>query len=80
MLRMVLGEVAILLVAGLALGLAVAVFSTRLLAGFLYRLEPNDRTTLITTCVVLAVSAVVAGLLPARRAASLDPMTALREE
>ena len=79
-LRMVLGEVAILIVAGLALGLAVAVFSTRLLAGFLYRLEPNDPTTLVTACVVLAVSAVVAGLLPARRAANLDPMTALREE
>ena len=79
-LRMVLGEVVILLVAGLALGLAVAVFSTRLLASFLYRLEPNDPTTLVTACVVLAVSAVVAGLLPARRAANLDPMTALREE
>jgi putative ABC transport system permease protein len=79
-LRMVLGEVAILLVAGLALGLAVAVFSTRLLASFLYRLEPNDPTTLVTACVVLAVSAVVAGFLPARRAANLDPMTALREE
>ena len=79
-LRMVLGEVAILIVAGLALGLAVAVSSTRLLASFLYRLEPNDPTTLVTACVVLAVSAVVAGLLPARRAANLDPMTALREE
>jgi len=79
-LRMVLGEVAILIVAGLALGLAVALFSTRLLASFLYRLEPNDPTTLITACVVLAVSGVVAGLLPARRAANLDPMTALREE
>jgi predicted permease len=79
-LRMVLGEVAILLVAGLALGLAVAVFSTRLLASFLYRLERNDPTTLVTACVVLAVSASVAGLLPARRAANLDPVTALREE
>jgi ABC-type antimicrobial peptide transport system permease subunit len=79
-LRMVLGEVVILLGAGLALGLAVAVFSTRLLASFLYRLEPNDPTTLVTAGMVLAVSAVVAGLLPARRAANLDPMTALREE
>jgi putative ABC transport system permease protein len=79
-LRMVLGEVAILIVAGLALGLAVAASSTRLLASFLYRLEPNDPTTLVTACVVLAVAAVVAGLLPARRAANLDPMTALREE
>jgi predicted permease len=79
-LRMVLGEVAVLIAAGLALGLAVAVSSTRLLASFLYRLEPNDPTTLVTACVVLAVSAVVAGLLPARRAAKLDPMAALREE
>jgi putative ABC transport system permease protein len=79
-LRMVLGEVAILIVAGLALGLAVAASSTRLLASFLYRLEPNDPTTLVTACVVLAVAAVVAGLLPARHAANLDPMTALREE
>jgi ABC-type antimicrobial peptide transport system permease subunit len=77
---MILGEVAILLVAGLAIGSTAAVFSTRLLAGFLFRLEPNDPTTLVTACVVLAVSAVVAGLLPARRAANLDPMTALREE
>ena len=79
-LRMVLGEVGILVVAGLALGLAVAVSSMRLIASFLYRLEPNDPTTLVTACVVLAVSAVVAGLLPARRAANLDPMAALREE
>ncbi len=79
-LRMVLGEVAILIIAGLALGLAVAVSSTRLLASFLYRLQPNDPTTLVAACVVLAASAVVAGLLPARRAANLDPMTALREE
>jgi len=79
-LRMVLGEVAILLVTGLVLGLVVSVFSTRLLASFLYRLQPTDPTTLVTACVVLAVSAVVAGLLPARRAANLDPMTALREE
>ncbi len=79
-LRMVLGEVAVLIVVGLAIGLAVALFSTRLLASFLYRLAPNDPTTLVTACAVLAASAIVAGLLPARRAARLAPMTALREE
>ena len=79
-LRMVLGEAAILIVAGLALGLGIAVFSTRLLASFLYHLEPNDPTTLVMACLVLAMSGVVAGLLPARRAARLHPMTALREE
>ena len=79
-LRMVLREVAILVAAGVALGLAAASFSTRLLATFLYHLEPNDPTTLVTACVVLVVPAIAAGLLPARRAANLDPMTALREE
>jgi predicted permease len=63
-LRMILGEVAILIVAGLALGLAVALFSTRLLAGFLYRLEPNDPKTLVTAC-GFSPCRVVAGLLPA---------------
>jgi len=68
-LRMVLGEVAILIVAGLALGLASAISGTRFLASFLYRLEPNDPTTLATACVILAAAAAVAGFLPARRAA-----------
>ena len=79
-LRMVLGEVAILIVAGLALGLAGAISATRFLTSFLYRLEPNDPTTLAAACVILAIAAAVAGFLPARRAANLDPMTALREE
>ncbi|HUB80290.1 MAG TPA: ABC transporter permease [Bryobacteraceae bacterium] len=79
-LRMVLGEVAILIAAGLTLGLAAALFSTRLLAGFLYRLAPNDPSTLAMACLVLAAAAALAGFLPARRAAKLDPMTALREE
>ena len=50
-LRMVLGEVAILIVAGLALGLAGRGLGTRFLASFLYRLKPNDPTTLVTACV-----------------------------
>jgi ABC-type antimicrobial peptide transport system permease subunit len=79
-LRMVLGEVAIVIVAGVALGLAGAISGTRFLASFLYGLEPNDPTTLGAACVILAASAVIAGFLPARRAANLDPMTALREE
>jgi putative ABC transport system permease protein len=79
-LRMVLGEVSILILAGLALGLAGAISATRFLSSFLYRLEPNDPTTLAAACVILAAAAVVAGFLPARRAANLDPMTALREE
>jgi predicted permease len=79
-LRMILGEVTILILSGIALGLAGAVSGTRFLASFLYRLEPNDPKTLATACVILAAAAVVAGFLPARRAANLEPMAALREE
>jgi ABC-type antimicrobial peptide transport system permease subunit len=79
-LRMVLGETAILIVAGLALGLAAALSATRFLTGFLYRLEPNDPTTMAAACLIRAAAAAVAGFLPARRAANLDPMAALREE
>ena len=79
-LRMVLGDVAMLVAAGLALGLAGAITGTRFLASFLYGLEPNDPATLAAGCLVLAATAIVAGFLPARRAANLDPMTALREE
>jgi predicted permease len=79
-LRMVLGEVGILVVAGLGLGLLGAIFGTRLLASFLYGVKPNDPAALAAACVILAAAAVTAGLLPARRAANLDPMSALREE
>lgn len=79
-LGMVLGEVGLVLLAGLALGLAATFSSTRLLAGFLYGLEPNDPRTMVTAVVVLSVAALVAGLVPARRAAQVDPITALRDQ
>ncbi len=79
-LRMILGEVGILIGVGLAVGLGVAVATTRFIASFLYGLTPNDPLTLSLAAVVLAGVAFVAGYLPARRASRLDPMTALREE
>ena len=60
--------------------MAGAIAGTRFLASFLYRMEPNNPTTLAAACVILAATAVAAGFLPARRAANLDPMAALREE
>jgi ABC-type antimicrobial peptide transport system permease subunit len=77
---MVLSEVALLIAAGLAVGLAGAVSGTRFLASFLYRVKPNDPTTLAAACVILAAAAVAAGFVPAWRATNLDPMTALRED
>jgi ABC-type antimicrobial peptide transport system permease subunit len=79
-LRMVLGEVAILIAIGLAVGFGAALATTRLVASFLYGLQPNDPWTLGLAAVVLAGVALMAGYLPARRASKLDSMAALREE
>ncbi len=79
-LRMVLREVALLIVFGLVLGTAVALATTRFVSSFLYGVKSNDPLTLSAAAAVLAVVAVIAGYLPARRASKLDPMTALREE
>jgi predicted permease len=79
-LRMVLGEVAILIGAGLAIGLGAAIGATRFIESFLYGMKPNDPWTLSLAAGVLALVAALAGFLPARRASRLDPMTALREE
>jgi ABC-type antimicrobial peptide transport system permease subunit len=79
-LRMVLGEVAILIGVGLMVGLSAALAATRLVASFLYSLHPNDPWTLGTAAAMLATVGAIAGYLPARRASRLDPMTALREE
>jgi len=78
--RMVLGEISILIGAGLTVGLAVAVATTRFVASFLYGLNPNDPLTLFLASSLLAAVAVFAGYFPARRASRVDPMTALREE
>jgi putative ABC transport system permease protein len=79
-LRMVLGEVALLVAIGLAIGAGVALASTRLVSTFLYGITPRDPLTLAVAAAVLASVAAFAGYLPARRASRLDPMVALREE
>jgi predicted permease len=79
-LRMVLGEVAILIGAGLVIGLGAALATTRFVATFLYGIKSNDPWTLSLASGVLALVATLAGFLPARRASRLEPMIALREE
>jgi putative ABC transport system permease protein len=79
-LRMVLREVAMLIGIGLAVGFGAALGTTRLIATFLYGLQPDDPWTLGLAVVVLASVALLAGYLPARRAAQVDPMAALRDE
>jgi ABC-type antimicrobial peptide transport system permease subunit len=63
------------LAAGVALGLGVA----QLLRSVLFQVTPGDPLTLITTCAVLLVVAAAALAAPARKAARIDPVVALRE-
>ena len=65
---------------GIAAGLAGALLVTRVLKTFLYGLEPTDRITFCLVCAILGAAAFLASYLPARRAASVDPMAALRRE
>jgi predicted permease len=77
---LVLGQSLRLVLAGLVLGLAASLALTRLLATFLYGTATSDAATLMTVCGVLVAVALIAGFAPARRAASIDPVAALRAE
>jgi ABC-type antimicrobial peptide transport system permease subunit len=63
---------------GLAMGLAGALVLTRLLTTLLFGIEPTDGLTFVAVSMVLVAVAAVACFVPARRAASVDPMVALR--
>lgn len=77
---MILREATALLGAGLAIGAALAFSAGNIAASMLYGLKPKDPLTLAGAGASMAAIALAASLIPARRAASVDPMTALREE
>ncbi len=79
-LSMVLGETSRLLVAGLVIGIIAALASARFVASLLYGVAPTDVETLAWSAITLAAVSLIAGALPAWRAAQLDPMIALRQE
>jgi predicted permease len=78
LLALVMGESLRLLALGGALGLGLAAVLARLLASQLYGVSPQDAATHLLALLLLVAVAVVASLAPARRAASVDPVRALR--
>jgi putative ABC transport system permease protein len=79
-LRMIIGEGLALTLAGVVVGLLLALALTRSLASYLYGVSPSDPITYLATALILTVVAPLACYFPARRAASVDPMTALRHD
>jgi hypothetical protein len=65
---------------GLAAGMAGTFYATRLITRFLFQTDPGDPATMATVVVVVGAAACLAAWLPARRAASIDPVVALRTD
>ena len=80
LLWMILRECVVLLLLGLAVGVPVALSSTRILKTLLYELSPLDPMTISVAIAIVAIMTASAALLPARRATRIDPIKALRTE
>jgi predicted permease len=79
-LRLIFTSAAKLAVAGCVVGLGIAAVASRVMQSMLFEVSPFDLSVLTLAAVFLLVLALVASLLPARRAASIDPMKALRTD
>ncbi|MGA2569980.1 MAG: ABC transporter permease [Terracidiphilus sp.] len=77
---MILRQGSVLIGAGLAVGLVLAVSAGRLVRSFLYQVHPLDAWTYLGVVLTLSLVGAMAAFLPARRAASIEPIQALREE
>jgi predicted permease len=78
--RLVLREAILLLSVGLTAGVVLALWAGRAAATLLFGLQPHDAVSLVAAIVLLATITLIASYVPARRAAALDPMAALRDE
>jgi predicted permease len=79
-LRLVLSESMVLVVAGVAIGLAIALAASRLVSTLLFGLAATDILSITAAVIVMLIVSSVAGYLPARRASRVDPMVALHWE
>ena len=77
--RLVLQRVAVLVLAGIGIGSALSLWAAKFASTLLYGLEPRDPSTFIGAALVLATIGALAGWIPARRAAKIDPAEILRE-
>ena len=78
--QLVLREALLLVAAGLAAGVVIALWLGKWVSTLLYGLQANDVTSLAAACGLLAIIALIASCLPARRAATLDPVETLRNQ
>ena len=77
---LVLREVLVLAVVGLAISVPVALATSRFIGSFLFGMKPNDPVALGLAVMILLLAALLAGGIPARRASRIEPVTALQHE
>ena len=78
--RLVLREAILLLVVGLGIGAVLAFWAGRTATTLLFGLKPHDPISMIAAMALLSMVALASSFLPARRAAAVEPMVALRDE
>jgi putative ABC transport system permease protein len=76
--RLMLGSAMTAVVAGIVAGAAMALFAVRFVANLLFGVKPIDPVAFVAAAAILALVALIAGYIPARRATRVDPLTALR--
>ena len=77
-LRIVLGDALRLVLAGVAIGIAGALVLTRVIRNLLFSISATDPATFVAIALLFVIAALMASYIPARRAAQIDPITALR--
>jgi putative ABC transport system permease protein len=79
-LGLIMRDVSILLAAGVVVGVGISLWATHFLQKMLFNLDPRDTKTILLSITVLSAVALIAGYLPARRAARMNPNAILRDE